>query len=139
MHIAVRGRLDLGDTTEIEPGVTITWRDADTLVIESDIFFTVRGVVAFNAVTYFICDCAGDEPMTARRRGVPSMTSCVFEMQGSQASRNMKHFVVTRRIERRALLGGAAQVFHTAGSAQAGARPSRCPLARCGARDAVRP
>jgi hypothetical protein len=62
MHIAVRGRLDLGDTTEIEPGVTITWRDADTLVIESDIFFTVRGVVAFNAVTYFVCDCAGDEP-----------------------------------------------------------------------------
>jgi len=41
MHIAVRGRLDLGDATELEPGVTITWRDADTLVIESDIF-TVR-------------------------------------------------------------------------------------------------
>jgi hypothetical protein len=63
MHIAVRGRLDLGDTTELEPGVTATWRDADTLVVGSYIFI-VRGVVAFNDVTYFICDGAGAEPMT---------------------------------------------------------------------------
>ena len=77
MHIAVRGRLDLGDATELEPGVTITWRDADTLVIESDIF-TVRGVVAFNDVTYFVCDCAGDEPMTDEAaRGAVDDLVCV--------------------------------------------------------------